>query len=84
MKIAKPYDKQPYTSNIKPQDVSYKKGHMSRVQSIPSTAIQPRPAEYDKQEQMSKVISAYLKGEKSQNDFRAELMFRNIEMDDKL
>ena len=84
LKVAKPYDKQPYTANIKPQDVSYKKGHMSRVQSIPSTATQPRSAEFNKQEEMSKVITSYLKGEKSQNDFRAELMFRNIEMDDKL
>ena len=42
------------------------------------------PSEFNKQEEMSKVISAYLKGEKSQNDFRAELMYRNIKMDEKL
>ena len=40
--------------------------------------------EFNKQEEMSKVISSYLKGEKSQNDFRAELMYRNITMDEKL
>ena len=57
---------------------------MSKVQKVPSTATLPMPAEFNKQEEMSKVISAYLKGEKSQNDFRAELMYRNIKMDEKL
>ena len=57
---------------------------MSNVQRIPSTATQPMSPEFNKQEEMSKVISSYLKGEKSQNDFRAELMYRNITMDEKL
>ena len=43
-----------------------------------------KPSMHKKQEEMSEVIQSYLKGNTSQNDFRAQLMFKEVKMDEKL